>query len=307
MCTFPKSGSWRIEVKEDPDPLLARVLIADKWDGKPEEAKKLLESILENWPKDRRVKFILTCGGFVQFNWPKGISREDIGNNREPNAMAVKALVAKAEEYARYVISNNICEKLADFTDFITLGIDSYKQEIPVSQNYIGQPHIELVFLVDLKKGCVRAWTGKSYPTAKQQKGLVRISNLRTHFELLENLGKIMILGCHDLNLFNNRNWRNTGKWRKGIKTKFRTLAHKEKPIYVLHHPHTTVNKRTWRNAWSGLRTMLPSVEQFAGAGRYYEPCKEPPKWDSLQDVREATKCEGTNTIDFICTFEKTH
>ena len=109
-----------------------------------------------------------------------------------------------------------------------------------------------------------------------------------------------MILGCHDLNMFSNRNWKKTGEWRKEIKTEFRTLAKKEKPIYVLHHPHTTVNVRTWLNAWSSLRKMIPTVEQYAGAGRYYEPDKEPSRWDKLDDVLKTTKCERTDTIDFI-------
>jgi len=111
-----------------------------------------------------------------------------------------------------------------------------------------------------------------------------------------------MILGCHDLTMFNNRNWENTGKWRKAIKEELRKLANDKKTGIVLHHPHTTVKTTTWRNAWSGIRKMLPSVKQYAGAGRYWEPIdkdeNEDDVWDKLDDVRENTK--RGNTIDFI-------
>jgi hypothetical protein len=294
-----KSRIWKIETKEEKNPVLARVIIAGRWDGKPEEAKSLLEDIHEKWPRGKRVKFILTCGGFIQFSWLKEISRCAIGNNKHPNSKAVETLAKEAEKYAKFVLSDGLDDKMGQLTDFITLGIDSHKEKISTTRNYISQPHIELVFLINLKNKKFY-WTGKSYPTTKQQNGLVRNSDLRNHFVELENVGKVMILGCHDLNMFSNRNWKKTGEWRKEIKTKFRTLAKKEKPIYVLHHPHTTVNVRTWLNAWSSLRKMLPSGEQCAGAGRYYEPDKEPSRWDKLDDVLKTTKCERTDTIDFI-------
>lgn len=293
-----KSRIWKIEIKEEQNPVLARVIIASRWKGKPEEAKSLLEDIHEKWPSGKRVKFLLTCGGFIQFNWLKGISRWATGNNKHSNR-AVETLSKEAEKYANFVLSDGLDDKLRQLTDFITLGIDSYKEKISTTQNYISQPHIELVFLINLKNKKFY-WTGKSYPTTRQQDGLVRNCNLSNHFIELENVGKVMILGCHDLNMFSNRNWKKTGEWRREIKTKFRTLAKKEKPIYVLHHPHTTVNVRTWLNAWSSLKKMIPTVEECAGAGRYYEPDKEPSKWDKLDDVLKTTKSERTDTVDFI-------
>ena len=288
-----------VEIKEDSNPFLARVIITNEWKGKPEEARKLLECILEKWPTGKRVKFILTCGGFVEFEWPKDVSSQDIGDNKYPSDKVVEALVNKAEKYARFVLSKGLGKDLSNYTDYITLGIDSHKAKISTTRNYITKPHIELVSLIDVRnnKSC---WTGKSYPTTKQERGLVRISNLEAHFVELKNLGKVMILGCHDLNMFNNRNWKNTGKWRKEIKTRFRALAKKENPFCVLHHPHTTVNVRTWLNAWGSLRKELQSVEQYAGVGRYYECDKERLKWDALGDVRRATRSERTDTIDFV-------
>lgn len=285
----------RVDVYEDPDPSLARVVIAGSWEGELKGAKKVLEDICKKWPKGKRVKFLMTCGGFIQFPWPD-IKQVDIGDNKNPNKGAVDSLVKKAERYVHSVLGDGLGEKLKEYTDYITLGIDSYKEKVSTTQNYIGQPHIELVFLVNLGNNKLY-WTGKSYPTSGQEKGLVRVVNYTTHFSELEG-GEVMVLGCHDLTIFNDRNWANTSKWRKQIKKDFRKMAKKKGPIYVLHHPHTTVKTQTWLNPWNSMDKMLQTVKKYAGAGRYYEPDNKPSEWDALDDVLKRTK--HGNTIDFI-------
>ena len=290
------SGRWEIEVREQQNPSIARVIIADEWKGNPEECKQLLENIYEKWPKGKKVRFLITCGGFIQFNWPNSISRNDIGDNKKPNKAAVNRLVEKAEECVNSVLDKNLCKKLSEVTDYITVGIDSFKGKVLPTQKYINQLHIELVFLKDLTQNNLY-WTGKSYPTTRQQNGLVRIADLKTHFLDLD-IGKVMILGCHDLSIFNPRAINASG-WRSEVKNNFIALAQEEKPIYVLHHPHTTVKIRTWLNSWRALINIIQSVQQYAGSGRYYEANRNPSEWDNLDDVLEATKC-CVSTIDFI-------
>lgn len=207
--------------------------------------------------------------------------------------------MGQAEKCAREIISGGLGDKLREITDYITLGIDSYKEKISVTQSYISELHIETVFLIDLKANKFY-WTGKTYPTPGQQYGLVRITDMDTHFVTLRDVGKVMILGCHDLTIFNNRNLDNTGKWRRDIKNRFRQLSEAEKPFIVLHHPHTTVTTGTWRNGWSTIRKTLPSVKEYAGAGRYYEPeeDRDRSEYSPIKEVLEATR-KG-NTIDFV-------
>jgi len=289
------SQTLEIEIREEDDPFLARVIIAREWRGDPEEARRLLEDVCDKWPKGRRVKFLISCGGFIQFDWPEYVSGEDIGDNKKPNGEAVNALVAEAERCVNLVLSRELRNRLRDVTDYVTLGVDSYKERISMTKNYISQPHIELVFLIDLINDALYL-TGKSYPTSGQQKGLVRISDLRTHFLDLD-VGKVMVLGCHDLTIFNPRS-KNAKGWRKRVNEEFKELARREKPIYVLHHPHTTVKVRTWLNAWGNLRKTLPSVEEYAGAGRFHEPDRVPSEYDELDDVLKHTK--RGSTIDLI-------
>lgn len=289
------SESWEIEVREEPNPLLSRIIIAGEWDGDPTKARALLEDMCEKWPKGRKAKFLLTCGGFVQFDWPKAISRMDIGDNKNPNEEVMNTLVAEATNCAKLVLDEKLSGKLRQFTDYVTLGIDSAKERISTTQNYIGQLHVELVFLIDLRTNDFY-WTGKSYPTSSQQKGLVRISNLKTHFFDFE-VGKIMVLGCHDLAIFNPRS-KNAKGWRKDVNKNFKEFANSEQPNFVLHHPHTTVKRRTWLNAWSFLVKKLPSVEYYAGAGRYHEPDRARSEWDFLDDVLSSTKLGSS--MDFV-------
>lgn len=286
-----------IEIRKDPNPYIARIIITKDWEGDPEDAKNILEDVFNKWPKGEKVKFLMTCGGFIQFKWPKSISYADIKDNKSPKIESVEALVRDAEECAKALLTNGLGEKLKEVIDYLTLGIDSYKKKISKTQSYISELHIELVFIIDLKNGKIY-WTGKSYPTTGQQHGLVRIVDLRKHFLNLSDVGKVMLLGCHDLSMFNNRNMENTGRWRKGIKMDFRRLSKKEKPVIVLHHPHTTVKVTTWRNSWRTLEREVPTVKKYAGAGRYYEPDRRKSKYDPLNDVLKSTK--KVPTIDFI-------
>jgi hypothetical protein len=300
-----EKGQLKIEVVEDTNPYFARIIITGDWEGKPEDARSLLEEVLGYWPIDKKAKFLITCGGFIQFDWPPSVTKKEIGNNKNPNAESIEILAREAKKCVEYVLGEGLSEKLREFTDYITLGIDSDKEKISTTKNFISEPHVELVFLVDLRNNRYY-WTGKSYPTTSQEKGLVRIADLKSHFFDLEDVGKIMILGCHDLTIFNNRNWEKTGKWRKGIKEEFRGLTKKEGPSFVFQHPHTSDCINVWRPAWHILRQLIGSVEKYASAGRwphidyhaYNRGKKKGKPHCMLEDVLKNTKIG--NSIDFI-------
>lgn len=285
-----RKQKWTIEIREDVNPSLARIIIAGDWNGDVQVARKLLEEIFEKWPKGKKVKCLITCGGFLNFSWPDYLP--DIGDNKNPNPHAVKNLQEEAERYIKSLL-DGLYEKLQDRADYLTIGIDSFKSKISTTKNYISERHVELVCLVDLEIK-EHYWTGKSYPTSNQERGLVRISDLRSHFFDLD-FGKVMVLGCHDLTIFNPRS-QNAKGWRRRINKEFRDLSKKEKPTLVLQHPHTTDSTLTWAAAWSGLRKILLTVEKYASAGRYYNPDGNPRS--RLEEVLKKTKCG--NTIDII-------
>jgi hypothetical protein len=285
---------WSIKLREDPNPSLARIILARDWDGNINVARRLLQDVCKVWSRGRKVNFLITCGGFITYNWPNSLAYADIGDNKFPNQKALDFLVKEARKNVGLLLSNLLRQKLKECTRYITVGVDTRKSKISLAQNYISEPHIELVFLIDLETGNYH-WTGKSYPTANQEKGLVRINDLRTHFFNSE-FGKVMILGCHDLTMFNPRSDATAKGWRKRVKEEFKNLSKKEKPTIVLQHPHTTDSANIWATSWNRLRKLLPTVEEYASAGRYFnenKPCRS-------ELINVLLKTKSGNTIDFI-------
>jgi len=288
---------WLIEVKEDLDPSLARIVIAGEWNGDVNTSKKLLQEICDKWPKGKRVDCLITCGAFLNFDWPQSLTHVHVGDNKNPNKAALNLLNSAAEKQCNLLIDEELRMKLLACTDFITIGIDSQKDKISLSNVSIRQLHVELVPLVDLKAKRY-FWTGKSYPTTGQENGLVRIQDLSTHFVALP-FGKVMILGCHDLNLLIDRGKKTTHKtWRQCLRGEFQELAKKAKPNYIFQHPHTTDSTQIWSAAWSAGQALLPTVGKYVSAGRYYYDENPGYERSKLNDVLGKTK--RGNTIDFI-------
>ena len=89
-------AQFQINMTRSSNAIIGRIIIAEPWEGRPEEAKRLLEIIQKEWPKDRRVKFLITCGGFIQFEWPKHIGWKEIGDdNRDPKKEAVEIILVQ--------------------------------------------------------------------------------------------------------------------------------------------------------------------------------------------------------------------
>jgi hypothetical protein len=279
--------------KYDIDPKLARIIIIDRWNSDAIVAGDILRAVLNDWPLNTHVHCLITPGAFLTFAWPQEIERTF--DNKYPPREVTQTLIGLAEKRCREVITPTVAHALLQYTDSITIGIDSQKKDISISSKLIPYLHIELVALIDLKTGKYH-WTGNSYPTTGQERGLVRIDNLSSHFVDI-GYGKVMILGCHDLAIFSRRGEKATfNPWRKRIREEFVQLAKAEAPEIVLHHPHTTDSSNIWKACWNTLEKELPSMKYYAGAGTYYNPDGE--QRDKLSNVLANTK-KG-NTIDFI-------
>jgi hypothetical protein len=298
MSGIPK---WEINHVFDPKPWVARIVIDGGWSKKSEDVIKLLNEICDIWGGDTelkniRTRFLITCGGFLEFEWPNYVTRNYIGDSWNPTSSALTTLINSAELALRKVLSHELLTRLAKFTDYLTIGVDSSKELVSTTRNYINDPHVELVSLVNTQTGRF-IWTGKSYPTNAQQGGLLRVQDLGTHFINLPDVGIVMVLGCHDLNIFNNRNLEHTGLLRTTLKNDFRQLTKTKKPVAILHHPHTTPSTRTWASAWGWVRNELPFVNLYASAGSYYDSRKELPP---LKDTNVLSVTKQGDSIDFV-------
>lgn len=280
----------RIRVRADQGAVIARLIISREWPGQPHEARALLETLAEEWPAHEKVDFLVTCGGFVQFPLCEAVSLKKLGAGDDA---ALRAILERATQVAREVVPPKLQARFRRHTRYVTLGIDTRKDIISTTQNQIREPHAETVIVLDVETGHHHA-TAKSYPTPAQEKGLIRSTDLPSHFLSRENGDCVMVLGCHDLTIFNPRS-ANARGWRAQVNADFRETARKRQPVIVLHHPHTADSKMTWRAAWIGLERKLPSVRLYAGAGRHWHP--DGPR-SPLDETLALTK-KGP-TLDFI-------
>jgi len=254
----------------------------------------LLTDICKRWPGDRKVHCITTCGAFLRFGWPEIIPHQ--ASNRLPDHEAMTILEREGKKCCELLLQDSVIEQLRRCTNYLTIGVDSFKDKISTTQTFIPEPHAEMVYVVDLAKLTLH-FTAKSYPTPGQEKGLLRNIDLKNHF--VELSGKqTMILGCHDLTIFNPRSDATATGWRLEEKQKFKDLAATCQPCWILHHPHTAIKKRTWLAAWEGLIRSLPSVESYAGSGTYSRKDKGWEGRDALREVLVSTK--SPDVMDII-------
>lgn len=249
---------------------IARLIVTGKqYDryGNPNFSKleKLIEKFLATEYQKRTYEFILTPGGFLTFDFPKSLQYDlDIAN-------AEKQSIALLQKEANTVIVSFFeslnpatFKKLKETSDYFTIDIDGFNPT-----NY--KQHIELVAIYNLHKEKVIRWTGKFYPTEGQKRNLIKINDLDTHFIELNNQ-RVVILGCHDLNVFSPRGQAtaNPDGWKKQLADRFKIQCRKFKPEIIFHHPHTTDTPNIWNLAWRTVEKELPYVKHFASGIKYY-------------------------------------
>lgn len=236
-----------------------------------------------------KFEFIITPGGFLKFDWPSQFAEwvdKDEANKKLD--IFYKSAESRINEFFDYICRNTF-EKSKEIADYITIGIDS--------QNPNNNQHIELVAIFNLKKSKVIHWTGKFYPTEGQKRGLIKINDLNTHFIQLNNQ-KIVILGCHDLNVFSPRGHAvaKLGGWKRKTADNFRKLCQEFEPDIILQHPHTTDTPNIWNLAWKTVEKEFPHVKCYASGIKYYYDDGHPR--GPLNKVLEKTK-KG-DIIDFV-------
>lgn len=248
---------------------IARLIVTgkqyDKY-GNPNFSKleKLIEKFLATEYQKRTYEFILTPGGFLAFDFPDSLQHDlDIVKAEEQNISQLQKAANNAITEFFGGLQPTIFMKLKETVDFFTIGIDGF--------NPTNNQSIELVAVYDLKKEKVIYWTGKFYPTERQKKDLIKINSLDTHFIELNNQ-KVLILGCHDLNVFSPRGQAtaNPNGWKKQLADRFKTSCKKFNPEIILQHPHTTDTPNIWNLAWRTVEKELPNVKHFASGIKYY-------------------------------------
>ena len=248
---------------------IARLIVTgkhyDKY-GSPNliRLEKLLEEFVSLSFKKQHFEFILTPGGFLNFDFPENLQYDiDIEKAEQNQISLFESLANKTISDFFQNISKGIFQKLKDIADYFTMGIDGF--------NPVNSQHIELVAVYDFKKEKVIHWTGKFYPTEGQKRDLIKLNDLDTHFIKLNNQN-VVILGCHDLNIYSPRGQANANPdgWKRQIANNFKNLCTQFKPDIILQHPHTTDTPNIWNLPWRTVEKELPNVRHFASGIKYY-------------------------------------
>ena len=276
---------WKIEIVAVKNPKFGRLVTDGAWSGDANTARTLFANLATAWPSDCHLKCLCTCGAFLCFDWPAGLAHR---GDLNPNSGEIELLIGAAEQTVRRVLSDDVVAALKQCCDYLTLGVDTRKRKISTTYNVVGQPHAELVCLVDLRKGSLH-WTGKFYPTPQQERMIVRYPDLGSHFVQLDGI-PIMVLGCHDLSVYSPRGQAKAGGWRKQVGVDFRRLAKLERSTVVLHHPHTAVKVGTWRQQWRQIEEELPTVTEYLGTGAYSYRDQGWDDRDNLQAILASTQ-----------------
>jgi hypothetical protein len=209
----------------------------------------------------------------------------------------IDPLVATAEKELWNVLTPRVLDLAARRTRILSVSVDLF------AGNTFAEPHAELVALVDVTQRKVVGWTGKSYPVAGQERGLVQMSALRSHlFEVAAE--RVLVLGCHDLNMFSARAYANQapGSERRMRTENMLKLSREFEPTMVIQHPHLTDSPRIWSTAWGSLQKVFPTVRSWASSICYYRAGRK--ERATLNTVLDGTRSTHADVLDIIV---KTH
>jgi hypothetical protein len=251
------------------------------------QPEQLLLKTFENWPKHFVADFLITPGGFVEGTLPAGVPG-NTGWQSDPRDLPAIRKAAKA--VASSILTPRLLDAARGKARDLTLGIDLMAARPSCS-------HAELLAVVNLRSGRILRWTGKSYPVAAQENSLWHVTDLESHCLHLAGR-RVLVLGCHDLNMFSQRAWKNQkrGSPRRQRTKEMRKIAKESRPDVILHHPHTTESFRTWQTAWAGACKLLHPAA-WASAIEFPESSKP---CSLLVSVLTHTRSLNTPTLDIL-------
>lgn len=128
------------------------------------------------------------------------------------------------------------------------------------------------------------------------KKKLIRIDDLKSHTKVI-NGNRVLVLGCHDLNIYSNRGYSKlkSDSPKSKIRQDFSKVVEDFHPEIVLHHPYKTI-WYTWSSSWKTIRKKNPSIRTYASGINYDIADKN--THCSLDKVQETTKEGDVLEID---------
>jgi hypothetical protein len=251
-------------------------------------AERVLLRTFASWPDELSAKIVITPGGFLNVTAPADLFGSAGGFSAVSDIREAQQV---AEEALQLVLTPRVLKAAHGKTEAITIGVDIEAKE--------DSRHAELVAFVRMEDGAIIRWTGKSYPTGFQENTLIHETNLGSHC-LHFGGERVLILGCHDLNMFSPRGYANQdpdGKRRVRCE-RMRAIVARFRPTAILQHPHTTDSDRIWLLPWSALNKLYEaSLEDWASGICFY---RRGGSRRNLAQVLAATRSPSREGLEFI-------
>ena len=265
----------RLVVKGWPSP---RLITLEKW---------LYQSVIHLKNKDQKTKFLITPGGFSLGKFPK---QWDKASGWDSPKESLAELVPHALPVVEQVVSKRVLKAAKNVVSYITLNVDLRSSST--------KKHAELIALIDVKAEKILGWTGKSYPTTNQENTLIHVTDLSSHlFEIGSD--RIIILGCHDLNVYSGRARANqkAGGSRNQRSQQMLKYFKRFNPTHIIQHPHGTDTWRSWNGTWKQLLARHPDIYWASAIGYASNngKCRAP-----LKDVLALTHYKGSKALDVV-------
>lgn len=281
------------------NPTIARIVVNGSPSGNSKDntnkAHRMLLDAFNStrWPSGTAT-FAITPGGFIRVPFPREYDGKCGWNSRSSDFAKI---IPFAQDAINKVMTKEVLKIARRRVKFLTLGVDLNNYGGKFSEDK-SELHAEIVGIVNTLSGKIVHWTGKSYPIFKQENRLVRQSDLESHF-FSYGAECVLILGCHDLNMFGNRGrpTPNKNSRKKKIRNKTLRLVKSHKPTIVLHHPHSTDSPKIWLSAWGSTKKQIKNKFIYASSIAHYQFNNEKPR-EKLDDVLEGTRCCGSHVVD---------
>lgn len=250
-------------------------------------AKGMLSEALKanGWP-EVRADVTITPGGFIRVPFPRSYDRDGGARSWGSDGDFAELIPTALRAVDRVIGTGRMMARLRKRTRLLTLGVDLDNTTLKGGP----ETHAEMVAVIDTETGAVVHWTGKSYPANPVQERTLVHAPLPSHLFEFDGTPMLM-LGCHDLNLFSQRARKNqlAGSPRRKRCNAMRRLTKEFEPVLVLQHPHTTDTPKTWSTAWAGVRRSFPNAETFASGIAYCGGDEEGVPRATLDAVMERT------------------
>src|ERR1044071_6092883 len=175
---------------------IARFSISGGLPDNMERSKSILFGALSQWPRGTSAKYLLICGGFVQATWPL-VTFDHSANDITDTA----ALTSEAVALSSRLMTDRIVEPVSDKIQYIAFGIDFEER-----QSRGRRAEVAVIYDLKMRRAYV---TGKSLLRSGQRRTVQ--FGIDTHCMHIDG-ERILVLVCHDLNLFHPRAFASQGE-----------------------------------------------------------------------------------------------